>query len=132
MQVLILFRFGCLFFRIFRLIFDLCAWALFFHLLISTLLFIAGWIGFIECNNEDDAYICRKISYRKEIKIEHEKVKAMEQQLEVAEAKVRDLEKERNNALKKAKTAERELGEIAEDGEDEVEGGRCQRLLGWL
>lgn len=41
-----------------------------------------------------------KSCYRKEIRVEREKVKAVEQQLEVVEAKAKKLEQEKYDALK--------------------------------
>lgn len=53
--------------------------------------------------------------YRKEIRVEREKVKALEQQLEVTEARAEKLEQERNDALKRAKSAERELEKLKKE-----------------
>lgn len=66
----------------------------------------------LHATNKATLATAERSRYCKEIKVEREKVKALEQQLKVAKARTGELEKERDGALDKAKVAERELGRM--------------------
>lgn len=66
----------------------------------------------LHASNKAALATAERSHYRKDLKAERDKVKALEQQLKVAEAKIGELEKERDGALDKVKIAERELGRM--------------------
>lgn len=66
----------------------------------------------LHASNKAASAAAESSCYRKDLKAEHDKVEALEQQQQVAEVRSRELERERDEAAGNAKIAEHELGRM--------------------